>query len=85
MAFEFGMFHEFQCPAGVSQPEAFAESFEQARDASFLVKTEYASQEPVASWDAGMAKSFTPKDVGGEKADIEFWWPIIRAAGIKQQ
>ncbi len=49
-----------------------AESFEQARDASFLVKTEYASQEPVASWDAGMAKAFTPNDVGGEKADIEF-------------
>jgi alkanesulfonate monooxygenase SsuD/methylene tetrahydromethanopterin reductase-like flavin-dependent oxidoreductase (luciferase family) len=29
MAFEFGMFHEFQCPAGTSQPDAFAESFEQ--------------------------------------------------------
>jgi alkanesulfonate monooxygenase SsuD/methylene tetrahydromethanopterin reductase-like flavin-dependent oxidoreductase (luciferase family) len=29
MGFEFGMFHEFQCPAGTSQPEAFAESFEQ--------------------------------------------------------
>jgi alkanesulfonate monooxygenase SsuD/methylene tetrahydromethanopterin reductase-like flavin-dependent oxidoreductase (luciferase family) len=29
MAFEFGMFHEFQCPAGTSQPEAFAESFAQ--------------------------------------------------------
>src|SRR6478736_5834750 len=29
MGCEFGMFHEFQCPAGVSQPEAFAESFEQ--------------------------------------------------------
>jgi alkanesulfonate monooxygenase SsuD/methylene tetrahydromethanopterin reductase-like flavin-dependent oxidoreductase (luciferase family) len=29
MAFEFGMFHEFQCPAGTSQPEAFAESFTQ--------------------------------------------------------
>ena len=23
MAFEFGMFHEFQCPAGKSQPDAF--------------------------------------------------------------
>src|SRR5580704_1184208 len=33
MAFEFGMFHEFQCPAGVSQPEAFAESFEQVEAA----------------------------------------------------
>src|SRR5579883_2119267 len=29
MAFEFGMFHEFQCPAGKSQEQAFAESFEQ--------------------------------------------------------
>jgi hypothetical protein len=27
MAFEFGMFHEFQCRAGKSQPDAFAESF----------------------------------------------------------
>jgi alkanesulfonate monooxygenase SsuD/methylene tetrahydromethanopterin reductase-like flavin-dependent oxidoreductase (luciferase family) len=26
MAFEFGMFHEFQCPAGLSQPEAFTRS-----------------------------------------------------------
>jgi len=29
MAFEFGMFHEFQCPVGKSQPDAFAESFTQ--------------------------------------------------------
>jgi hypothetical protein len=29
MGFEFGMFHEFQCPAGMSQEAAFAESFEQ--------------------------------------------------------
>src|ERR1700681_56557 len=29
MGFEFGMFHEFQCPAGMSQEEAFAESFQQ--------------------------------------------------------
>ena len=27
MAFEFGMFHEFQSPAGQTQPEAFARSF----------------------------------------------------------
>src|SRR5246500_3406682 len=33
MAFEFGMFHAFQCPAGPSQPEAFAESFEQVEAA----------------------------------------------------
>lgn len=49
-----------------------AESFEQARDASFLVKTRYVSQDPVASWDAGLPNAFTPKDVAGEKADIEF-------------
>jgi len=33
MAFEFGMFHEFQCPAGMSPPAAFAESFEQVEAA----------------------------------------------------
>ena len=49
-----------------------AESFEQARDASFLVKTRYAPQDPIASWDAGLPNAFTPKDVAGEKADIEF-------------
>jgi xanthine dehydrogenase YagR molybdenum-binding subunit len=49
-----------------------AESFEQARDAAFLVKTQYLTEEPVASWDAGLPKAFTPNDVGGEKANIEF-------------
>jgi alkanesulfonate monooxygenase SsuD/methylene tetrahydromethanopterin reductase-like flavin-dependent oxidoreductase (luciferase family) len=29
MGFEFGMFHEFQCPAGKRQADAFTESFEQ--------------------------------------------------------
>jgi alkanesulfonate monooxygenase SsuD/methylene tetrahydromethanopterin reductase-like flavin-dependent oxidoreductase (luciferase family) len=29
MAFEFGMFHEFQCPAGTTPEAAFAESFAQ--------------------------------------------------------
>jgi len=33
MSFEFGMFHEFQCPAGTSQPDAFAESFAQVEAA----------------------------------------------------
>ena len=33
MAFEFGMFHEFQCPAGTSEPDAFAESFAQVEAA----------------------------------------------------
>ena len=29
MGFEFGMFHEFQRPAGISDEQAFATSFEQ--------------------------------------------------------
>ena len=33
MLFEFGMFHEFQCPAGTSEPDAFAESFAQVEAA----------------------------------------------------
>jgi len=33
MSFEFGMFHEFQCPAGTSEPDAFAESFAQVEAA----------------------------------------------------
>jgi xanthine dehydrogenase YagR molybdenum-binding subunit len=48
-----------------------AESFEQARDAAFLVKTQYDAQEPVASWEAGQAKAFAPKEVGGEGAKVE--------------
>ncbi|MBV8227960.1 MAG: hypothetical protein JO232_22530 [Verrucomicrobia bacterium] len=48
-----------------------AESFEQARDAAFLVKTQYDVQEPVASWEEGQAKVFAPKEVGGEGAKVE--------------
>src|SRR5262249_32304960 len=36
MAFEFGMFHEVQCPAGESEPDAFAESFSQVDAAERL-------------------------------------------------
>src|SRR5438270_4619744 len=34
MAFEFGMFHEFQRTAGVTDDEAFASSFEQVNAAA---------------------------------------------------
>jgi alkanesulfonate monooxygenase SsuD/methylene tetrahydromethanopterin reductase-like flavin-dependent oxidoreductase (luciferase family) len=33
---EFGMFHEFQCPPGLSEEQAFAESFEQVEAAEQL-------------------------------------------------
>src|SRR6201993_2776298 len=36
MAMEFGMFHEFQCPPGHSEEQAFAESFEQVEAAEQL-------------------------------------------------
>jgi xanthine dehydrogenase YagR molybdenum-binding subunit len=48
-----------------------AESFEQARDAAFLVKTQYDLQEPVASWEEGLAKAFAPNGVGGEGATVQ--------------
>ena len=56
MAFEFGMFHEFQCPAGKSQAEAFAESFEQVDaaerwglDAMWLAEIHLAPERSVLS------------------------------------
>src|ERR1700747_3352340 len=56
MAFEFGMFHEFQFPAGGSQPEAFAESFEQVqaaerwgRDAMWLAEIHVAPERSVCA------------------------------------
>src|SRR6202022_4797225 len=56
MAFEFGMFHEFQCPAGTSQPAAFAESFEQVDaaerwglDAMWLAEIHVAPERSVCS------------------------------------
>ncbi len=56
MAFEFGMFHEFQCPAGTSQEEAFAESFAQVDaaerwglDAMWLAEIHVAPERSVCS------------------------------------
>ena len=45
-----------------------AESFEQARDAAALVTTQYDEDNPVASWETGMQKAFTPEAVVGESA-----------------
>jgi xanthine dehydrogenase YagR molybdenum-binding subunit len=45
-----------------------ADSFEQARDAAALVQTQYAAEDPVASWDKGMGHSFPPDSVGDDKA-----------------
>jgi xanthine dehydrogenase YagR molybdenum-binding subunit len=55
-----------------------ADSFEQARDAATLVKTRYDAQKPVASWEQGIEHSFTPENVGGEKATIK-----ILAQGVQ--
>src|SRR5437016_8345939 len=56
MAFEFGMFHEFQCPAGMSQEAAFATSFEQidaaerwGLDAMWLAEIHVAPERSVCS------------------------------------
>ncbi len=56
MAFEFGMFHEFQCPAGTTQEAAFAESFEQVDaaerwglDAMWLAEIHVAPERSVCS------------------------------------
>ena len=49
-----------------------ADSFEQARDAAALVKTQYEVADPVASWEKGMEFSFPPESVGGEKATTKF-------------
>jgi xanthine dehydrogenase YagR molybdenum-binding subunit len=48
-----------------------ADSFEQARDAAALVRTQYQAEDPVASWEKGMGHSFTPESVGGEDATIK--------------
>src|SRR5580693_7631168 len=55
-----------------------ADSFEQARDAAALVKTRYDAEEPVASWEQGIEHSFTPENVGEEKATIK-----ILAQGVQ--
>jgi alkanesulfonate monooxygenase SsuD/methylene tetrahydromethanopterin reductase-like flavin-dependent oxidoreductase (luciferase family) len=56
MAFEFGMFHEFQRPAGVSDEQAFATSFEQVDaaerwglDAMWLAEIHLAPERSVLS------------------------------------
>ncbi|HEX5454841.1 MAG TPA: LLM class flavin-dependent oxidoreductase [Stellaceae bacterium] len=56
MAFEFGMFHEFQRPAGMSEEEAFATSFEQidaaerwGLDAMWLAEIHLAPERSVAA------------------------------------
>src|ERR1700721_3877100 len=56
MAFEFGMFHEFQRPAGVTEEEAFATSFEQidaaerwGLDAMWLAEIHVAPERSVCS------------------------------------
>jgi alkanesulfonate monooxygenase SsuD/methylene tetrahydromethanopterin reductase-like flavin-dependent oxidoreductase (luciferase family) len=56
MAFEFGMFHEFQRPAGASDEEAFATSFEQVDaaerwglDAMWLAEIHVAPERSVLS------------------------------------
>jgi alkanesulfonate monooxygenase SsuD/methylene tetrahydromethanopterin reductase-like flavin-dependent oxidoreductase (luciferase family) len=56
MAFEFGMFHEFQRPAGVTDEEAFATSFEQVDaaerwglDAMWLAEIHIAPERSVLS------------------------------------
>jgi len=49
-----------------------ADSFEQARDAAALVRTQYQAEDPVASWEKGMGHSFTPESVGGENATVRF-------------
>jgi len=49
-----------------------ADSFEQARDAAGLIRTRYQAEEPVASWEQGMADAYVPDSVGGEKASLQF-------------
>jgi xanthine dehydrogenase YagR molybdenum-binding subunit len=48
-----------------------ADSFEQARDAAALVKTQYEAEDPVASWEQGMEHSFAPQSVSGESATVK--------------
>src|SRR5271165_2774409 len=55
-----------------------AGSFEQARDAAALVKTQYEVKDPVASWEKGMENSFTPEAVGEDKATTK-----ILAEGVQ--
>jgi xanthine dehydrogenase YagR molybdenum-binding subunit len=47
-----------------------AESFEQARDATALIKVDYAPETPAAGWETGMARAFAPDEIGDEKATV---------------
>ncbi len=49
-----------------------ADSFEQARDAAGMIKTRYQAEDPVASWEQGMAGAYAPDSVSGEKASLHF-------------
>ena len=43
-----------------------AESFEEARDAAGLIKTEYEEVKPSLTWDEGMPRAFEPKQIDHE-------------------
>ena len=47
-----------------------AETFEQARDAARLVKTEYQTQPAVIDLEAGLGNAYAPKSVGGMGATV---------------
>ena len=55
-----------------------ADSFEQARDAARLVRTQYQAEDPVASWEKGMENAFAPESVDKEKATVK-----ILAEGVQ--
>ena len=47
-----------------------AETFEQARDAARLVKTEYRTQPAIVELQAGLSEAYAPKSVGGMGATV---------------
>jgi xanthine dehydrogenase YagR molybdenum-binding subunit len=47
-----------------------AESFEQARDASALIKVDYSSEALAAGWGTGKSRAFAPDEIGDEKATV---------------
>src|SRR5260370_41032914 len=49
-----------------------AETFEQARDAARLVKTEYQAQPAVVDLEAGLGNAYAPKSVGVMAATVSF-------------
>jgi alkanesulfonate monooxygenase SsuD/methylene tetrahydromethanopterin reductase-like flavin-dependent oxidoreductase (luciferase family) len=91
MAFEFGMFHEFQCPAGVSQPEAFAESFEQVEaaerwglDAMWLAEIHVAPERSVCAAPLTIASAIAARTkrmkIGTGVQVLPLCHPSIRSA-----